>query len=187
MKTYIKSQWNLIKAKQTKNIHTNAVISRNMALWNIYDEKQPIKWDKIQYQIEEFALLTFLRSEHIRLNWYFHIRNHYKYYKNQIKTYNNINTKLICTDDCCITNNNGLCMDCNAPETVYHFLIECGKYDMVRQLYIFPIYQLLQQHIQNVSLKDLLFPPINLKWMHRKMILDNVIYYTKATNRVHYR
>ncbi len=187
MKTYIKSQWNIIKAKQTRNIHTNAVISRNMALWNIYNEKQPIKWDKIQYQIEEFALLTYLRSEHVRLNWYFHVRRHYKYYKNQIKQYDNISTKLTCTDVCCIDNNNGLCNDCTLPETVYHFLIECGKYDVLRQLYIFPIYELLQQHIQNVSLKDLLFPPINLKWMHRKMILDNIIQYTKATNRIHYR
>ncbi|MCP4139576.1 MAG: hypothetical protein GY755_04695, partial [Chloroflexi bacterium] len=153
IKTHIKSQWKILKYKQTQSIHTNAVISRNMALWQIYDEKQPILWDQKQFQIEEFAILTFLRSEHIRLNWYFHIRNHYKYYKNQIQQYNRIQDNLICNAVCCIDNNNGLCNNCQSPETVYHFLIKCDKYDTLREFYIHPIYQFLSNDLNDISLK----------------------------------
>ncbi len=186
MKTHIRNQWDIIKHKQTQTLHTNAVISRNMALWQIYDEKQPIIWDQKQFEIEEYAILTFLRSEHIHLNWYFHVRNHYKYYKNEIKHHNYIKDQLICIDECCVNNNNGLCIDCDLPETVYHFLIKCEKYSLLRQYYIYPIYELLQQHFDEISLKYLLFPPINMKWYHRKMILDSIINYTKATNRIRY-
>ncbi len=70
---------------------------------------------------------------------------------------------MIVLNDCCINNNNALCNDCNVSETVYHFSIKCEKYVMLRQFYIFPIYQMLQDKLNEISLKDLLFPPTNLK------------------------
>ncbi len=184
LKTHIKNQWTKLKHTQTKNIHSNAVISRNMKRWQIFNEKQPIIWDMKQFNIKDYAILTQLRTEHIRLNWYFHIRKHYKYYKQQIKTYGYIQNRLTCLPNCCTDNNKGLCITCNKPETVYHFIIKCNKYHQLRQIYIHPIYELLQQHFQNISLKHFLFPSLNMKWCHRKMILNNVICYVRVTRRV---
>ncbi|MCP4116717.1 MAG: hypothetical protein GY737_15155, partial [Desulfobacteraceae bacterium] len=125
LKTYIKNAWKNIKYTNIKNMNNIAVISRNMEIWNIYDEKQPIIWDMKQYNKTEAGLLTQLRTEHIHLNWYFHVRKHYLIYKQQIETYGYINETYDCKYHCCADSNDGLCVECDQPETVYHFLIEC--------------------------------------------------------------
>ncbi|MCP4114604.1 MAG: hypothetical protein GY737_04240, partial [Desulfobacteraceae bacterium] len=186
LKTHIKNEWRNIKYTNIKNINNIAVISRNMEIWNIYDEKQLVIWDMKQYNKTEAGILTQLQTEHIHLNWYFHVRKHYIIYKKKIETYGYINETYECKYHCCADSNDGLCVECDKPETVYHFLIECKRYTHIRNFYLLPIYKLLQQYNKPLTLRNYLFPSLKFSWFHRKMILDNVINYVLSTARIHY-
>ncbi len=183
VKKYFKMKWKILKTEQITNIKRKSVISQNMDIWEIYSEEQPIKWDMKQFDREGYGKLTKLRTEHIPLNWYYHVRKHYNEYKMQMKQYGYIKYKIECNKECCGDCNNGYCKQCDKIETVYHYLIACKKYNNLREFYIQPLKQIILEYENTISLKRILFPPINAKWHHRKMILSNIINYCKLSKR----
>ncbi len=187
LKTHLKNEWKKRKRKNIQKQEKVTVISRNMETWKIYDEAQPIWFDMRQYTVHNYGLLTQLRTEHIRLNWYFHARKHHKGYKTQILLHKCIKNIIKCDEKCCLTNNKGQCNVCETPETVYHFIIKCRKYNQIRSIHLHPIYKLMKNNKYPLTLKTLLFPPINMKWLHRKMILDSVLAFVNMTKRIPFR
>eukprot|EP01083_Nonionella_stella_P213864 771000_1 len=154
------------------------IFGMNIANWNIteYDCRKEMKI----FTDCEFAILSALRSEHIDLNLYQHIVHHLAYYRDQ-KKYNAPHIQyLICDEDCCKDISSGLCPLDNKRETVYHFVMECGRYIEQRFMLFYSLRKIFGT--KQIILKDILFP-INFRWFHRKLILRAILDYVSDTGR----
>eukprot|EP01084_Bolivina_argentea_P107871 192826_1 len=184
MKKKVKKQWCDLNKLEYKMQKSKNIISKNLHIWQRYDKEYAWKQDMIHLTMIDFALLNRLRTEHIHLNWYFHALIHYNYYANQKKKRNEIKYYLKCELDCCKKNNKGLCNYCHEIETVYHFIIECRKYNDIRDPFLTIVQELLNRYEIELTLENILFPPKMLAWMHRKLILDSLCHYVKQTRRL---
>eukprot|EP01084_Bolivina_argentea_P040354 74578_1 len=133
-----------------------------------------------QYQT---TILIQLRSEHCPLNATNHVLKHYKYYKN-MHAINNGHLQFIkCNNKCCALNNSGKCNYCNKIEDVYHYIINCKKYNNHRKQLMYSIMPIYLQYHLTISLKTILFPPKSLTWAHRKLVLQSISSYVINTDR----
>jgi len=165
-----------LKLKQTKQQH---VISQILNKWNIFDEYEQINIDITILSKLYFCILTQLRTGHIKLNFYGHQLNHMEFYKR------NVDEIFICDKKCCIDNNNGYCSYCgDKTETVHHFIMFCDKYKKQRDILYLESMKVLIMHQLDFSLKNLLFPPSNIKNRHRKHIFDSLCLYVLNTKRL---
>ena len=109
------------------NIKTH-IISKQLQIWNIssnYDCYIDLSILSGLY----YSILTQLRTNHIKLNWCYHVLKHRIFYQKQQNNslYNNCN--------CCTTINYGMCYYCpKIKETVKHFLLDCFYYDIQRNI-----------------------------------------------------
>ena len=164
------------KQQETKEQH---IISNILNKWNIFKEYQEINIDIQILSKLNFCVLTQLRTGHIKLNFYFHQLKHVDVYKS------NINQLLRCDKNCCIENNSGLCVFCvNKIETVQHFVMECKKYEKHRNILYLETMKILYLYEYDFSLKNLLFPPPNIKNQHRKHIFDSLCTNVSNTKRL---
>ncbi len=130
------------------------------------------------------SIITRLRTEHIQLNFYYHKRTHYKYYRQQYNNYSYIKQYKQCKDEFCKKYNQGKCIQCKVWETVYHFLCECKNNFMLRTKMIMDINEILIINNLELTLDNILFPPMNLSWNHRKQIFTGITKYVKQTKRL---
>ena len=184
LKNIAKKRWGNLNRMSYVPYKSSHVISTNLFDWNRYGDEYPWKLDMTCMNMEGFAILNRLRTEHIGLNWYFHSLRHYPYYKQQLQNYGFIRTYLKCQSQCCTKNNNGFCTSCDEKETVYHYLIECTKYDHLRNNFLYCIEDIFMMYDINLTLENILFPPKALSWHHRKMILDSLYGFVKSTKRI---
>ncbi len=172
--TYLKKQ----KLKQMfldlDNVHN--VISWN---WDNLYLTYPILIDFKLLSMRKLKIINQLRTGHIYLYQYSHKLQHYKYYKQ----HTNIQLNIKCEQKCCAKYNGGYCTLCNKPETVIHFIFKCIRFNKLRCKYLIPIQDILMNKNIVFSLKNVLFPPSNLRWMHRKLILNNLSDYVLNTKR----
>ena len=89
-----------------------------------------------------------------------------------------------CALKCCEKNNNGMCSHCGKKETVYHFLIECIKYNELRDYFLLCVEEICENYNVNLTLENILFPPRVISWYHRKMILDSICTYIRRSRRL---
>ena len=132
-----------------------------------------------------YGVITQLRTQHIRLNEYYHLLNHRKEYK-MLKYVMSSTMKYIqCIAECCGRCNFGLCIECAVNENVRHFMLFCSLYMTQRHKYLYSVQSLLinKYHIAS-SLRNLLFPPPNVTNQHRKAILTSVAKYAISTKRL---
>ena len=118
--------------------------------------------------------MTRLRTEHIRLNRYAHVLQHYQYYKLQALCNGTHVQYFHCRDDCCDSNNSGRCEYDGGIETVEHFIMACGRFEQARADMCTVIEPILYFYKHDYNLKNILFPPRDLRWSHRKMVLDSL-------------
>ncbi len=160
------------------------VISRNLFHGKVYQKNYKIKKDLRILNKGQISIITRLRTEHIQLNYYYHKRNHYKYYQKQYNTYGYIKEYKTCKDECCKQYNEGKCIECKQWETVYHYLFECKVNFMLRTKMIMDIRNILNLYNHNLCLDNVLFPPINMQWNHRKQIFNGITNYVNKTHRL---
>ena len=157
------------KQQQTKEKH---VISNILNKWNTLAEYQQINIDIEILDKLKFCILTQLRTNHIKLNFYFHQLNHMEFYKNDN------NMIFMCKNNCCIDNNNGYCLYCDKKiETVYHFIMECNKYNKQRNILYLSTMKIFHLYQLTFSLKNLLFPPTNIKIYFIENPFSYICYY----------
>ena len=126
-----------------------------------------------------FSILTQLRSGHVKLNFYQHQLNHMMFYKT---TKDRI---MICNKNCCVENKNGYCSYCvDKKETVAHFIMECKKYSKQRDILYYSTMKVFYLYEYDFSLKNVLFPPSNIKNEHRKHIFNSLCTYVINTKRL---
>ena len=110
-----------------------------------------------------------------------HQLNHMEYYKH------NIDGFYICEKQCCVDNNDGMCIFRDEKlETVYHFIMECKKYNIQRNNFYQQIMFVFNQYQLDFSLKNILFPPKNLSTQHRKYIFNGLICFVLNTQRLYF-
>ena len=102
-----------------------------------------------------------------------------EYYKN------NGDNIFICNKKCCIDNNNGNCSYCvDKIESVHHFIMNCVKYKIQRDILYLATMKVFYLYQLDFSLKNLLFPPPNINNKHRKHIFDSLCTYVLNTKRL---
>ena len=77
----------------------------------------------------------------------------------------------------------GRCQFDSAIETVLHFVMECNNYSDIRQSLRQTVEPILKSYNYVYKLKTILFPPKDLRWAHRKMILDSLCNYVQLSKR----
>ena len=167
----------LIYREAIKNQYTKQhIISNILKKWNIFEEYgiKQLEIDINMLTKLQYSILTQLRTGHVKLNFCLHQLNHMDYYKQQYNENNgNINKYLTCNKICCLENNSGHCKYCkNSLETVQHFIMDCKKYNQQRHKFYHKSMQILFLYQLNFTLKNILFPPLNMKNQHRKHIFD---------------
>ena len=184
LKNMAKINWSNLNQCEYIPKKSSHIISNNLIVWNRYDRIYAWKADMKLLTIGELSILNQLRTEHISLNWCFHALQHYQYYKIQMEKYRLIKYYMKCDLKCCEKNNSGMCKHCGAKETVYHYLIECTKYDMLRYYLLHCVAEIFTIYDINLTLENILFPPKALSWYHRKMVLDNICRFVKDSRRL---
>ncbi len=172
------------KINVINNIKKNHLISNNIYKWRYYISRNFDPMKELLLKQFQTSILIKLRSSHIELNNTKHLLKHHSYYKLQCQINNGHLQYIKCTLNCCKYNNSGKCDNCDSIEDVNHFLLNCNKYDKIRKKLMLMITPIYEYHHVNINLKTILFPPKNMKWCHRKMILANVCNYVLLTNRL---
>ena len=150
-----------------------------MNKWNIFEEYKEINIDIDILTKLNFIILTQLRTGHIKLNLCLHQLNHMPFYKD------NLDKFMQCNDICCSDNNSGYCINCkNQLESVYHFIMECKKYEKQRDILYYETMRIFVIYQIDFKLRNLLFPPPNIKNQHRKHILNSLCTYALNTRRL---
>eukprot|EP01084_Bolivina_argentea_P143025 251226_1 len=101
MKNLLKKEKHKINQKDIQSMNKLSVISRNMDIWHTYSHIYDPKIDFKLLTKGQLSIITKLRTQHIKLNWYQHKYNHYQYYKTQYQQFGCINVYKQCTQTCC--------------------------------------------------------------------------------------
>ena len=156
-----------------------------MNKWNEWVSGYPLHLDMAILSHYYYGILTQLRTQHIRLNECYHMLNHRVYYSTISLLSLPINLITCIVAGCCDRCSSGLCNVCFLNESVYHFIFECHRYDMQRMTFLRTIMDiLLNKYDYNINLKNVLFPPNNVKIQHRKAIFNALIHYVVSTKRL---
>ena len=152
------------------------------------------KWDISGYPLNVdmdilshyyYGILTQLRTQHILLNEWYHMLNHRVHYSSISLLSLPIDLITCIVAGCCDRCSSGLCGVCFVNESVFHFIFECTRYDVQRMQLLRTIMAILCDKYQyNINLRNVLFPPNNIKIQHRKAILNSLIHYVISTKRL---
>lgn len=173
---------NIIKYKNIRKLHDDIseedikrphVISHSLKKWNIYTEYLYCYDDMELLTVRQFYILNRLRSFHCHLNYDLHQLFHYKLYK-QAFLRKDYDFKFECKsmNEKCIKIHHGKCNNCtdDAYESLYHFMMECKKYDHQRNLLRYIVSPIINKYNEPYSLKSLLFSTLFCSTQHRKLI-----------------
>eukprot|EP01083_Nonionella_stella_P147185 463944_1 len=162
------------------------VISQNMHIWHNIHIATKLEMKMLNHL--QYGILTQLRTEHIRIQYYIHKLHHYSYYKEQHRHNHHHIQHIRCTLSDCECKD-GICQFCNDNKygNVKHLILECPQIDIMREQYITPCINLVRRtyHTSPLPLlQALLFPPKNVRWHHRKMILSSITDFVLRSNHL---
>lgn len=173
---------NITKSFIQKTIK-NHIISYNISRWDVME--YDVMKDMMLLGHYYYGVITQLRTQHIRINEYYHILNHRIAYKLSNMIISSTMKYIQCAVECCGRCNFGLCIACGVNENVHHFLLYCDLYAKQREKYLHTIFALLiDKYNMAHSLRNLLYPPPNVTNQHRKAILTSVAKYAISTRRL---
>ncbi len=139
-----------------------------------------IKDDFKMLTLKQLATINQLRTGHIKINAYFYYQSFCHRRSINIQS----EKPLKCILECCSKCNGGYCIHCEVFEDVHHFLFQCQQYIVLRTKYINTIFRILHWYQIQISMKAILFPPKNMSWKHRKMVLYNICKYVQESGRL---
>ena len=171
IKTLINNSLSQITKSFISKTIQNHIISYNISRWNVVD--YDIMRDMMILGHSHYSVITQLRSQHVRLNEYYHLLNHRIQYQLSNIIITSTMKYIRCVAECCGRCDFGQCIPCGANESVHHFILFCRLYNRQRTKYLHTVQALLinKYHIA-ASLRHLLFPPPNVTIQHRKAILQ---------------
>ena len=163
-------------------------ISMRLIKWNIFNQCN-YKQDNDVTMLSNLniSIITQLRSNHIKLNGIMHQLQHIILYKKQIKLHQEMRYYMQCNLSCCESNNSGRCSFCvNKIEDAYHFIMECKHYKKNRFKLYCECMQIFIKYQMNFSLKNMLFPPLNMSQQHREHIFDLLCQYVIDSKGIYF-
>eukprot|EP00483_Globobulimina_turgida_P010728 UN10749 len=160
------------------------IMSRHLYCWRYYISRNLDKHREQRMSRLHVKLLIQVRSNHLKLNLMLHVREHRLYYQKMALRNDGHLQFLKCYDLCCKSNNSGRCACGGHIEDCEHFIMTCSLYHQQRQdlmnvvEYYFAMYDII------ILYKYILFPPIFMRWSHRKLILQALCTFILNTDRL---
>ena len=71
-------------------------------------------------------------------------------------------------------------------ETIHHFTMECNHYNKKRFVLYCESMKILIQYQMKLTIKNILFPPINMSYQHRKHLYDLICSHVLQTKQIYF-